>query len=180
MGGTLLVAMCLVGLTPEQEVEAWQPPVAQAEEPRTPSEAAVRATTVLVPLGAIVVGGAAGIGASAAFNAVGIDGTVAAWAGLATGVGAFEALLALGLHAFLPPGLPSWTIPVAALSATAAGAGGLALGAGLSFAYVSVVYAGSDCYCAQDLLLVPVVVGGLTALGAAAGTTLSVIAAEME
>ena len=39
---------------------------------------------------------------------------------------------------------------------------------------------GSDCVCGADLLAIPVVIGGLTAIGAVAGTTLTVMAAEME
>lgn len=178
MGVVLAVALFVVGLTPEQEVEAWQPPLAQSDR-YVGAELGVRATTVLLPLGAIVVGTAVGFGSSFAIGSM-TTGTIGAWSGLFLGVASFDAVLALGLHLLLPSELPSWTVPVAVVSATAAGAAGLVLGAGASFAYVSVAYAGSDCYCGQDLLLIPVVIGGLTAAGAVAGATLTVMAAETE
>ncbi len=146
----------------------------------TPSEkvnvGATRATTVLAPPSAIVVGTIAGILTSLAFSYGPVPGVVAAGIGFAMGVVVFEVTLGLALHAFLPT-LPEWTVPIALVTATSAGALGLAVSAGLSLAYLEA--SGGDG-CGPELYVIPAAIFATTAAAAATATTLTVMAAELE
>lgn len=179
MASSFVVALIVMSTTPDEatptaDTKAVAPH--HRAQPDGSNAGATRVTTIVAPPFAIVVGTLAGVLTSLAFSYGPVPGAVAAGIGFAMGVAAFEVTLGLALHAFLPT-LPAWTVPVALVTATSAGALGLAVSAGLSLAYLDA--SGGDG-CGPEFYVIPAAIFATTAAAASTATTLTVMAAELE
>lgn len=164
-------------LTPEQEVEAWDPLDDRVVEARDPANAEANDNGSQAADAALVVVGGLGAGAVGAVAA----GGVAIVAGplspvlllLAAGLFVAGPAVFVALFTDLPPSTP-WAVAVSVV------VGGLAGGLSgfLAFsAYVRANYAGSDCVCGQDVFVAfaAVPVGALigAGFGGVASTTIA-------
>ncbi len=178
----LLATTTTTTTTPEQEVDAWQPSIAEREaDARSERQTKLLGLSVGAPLAAASGGIAVAFVAGVSTSQITHNGPVAGVAAATAGVVVFESLLGLTLWTWLPADFPSWALPGAMTAALLGAAAGFGSGAALTFAWVSVVYRGSDCLCGPELLFgAPLAITALTVGGATVATVLTTSIAALE
>jgi len=172
-------------LTPEQEVEAWNPIVdvdaSAVVDPAEQRQSRLTGVSVAVPLAALalgsIAGGVVGVGSGLATG----NHVVGVGVGLGSAFLFFDLFLGGGLWLFLPDGMPAWTVPIAVIAADLGLAAGAATGIAAFYAYDAIVYAGSDCHCGVDLLVgMPLLAVALTATATTVATVLTTHTAGLD
>lgn len=188
----LLIFVCAIAattpvstppLSPEQEVEAWNPllDVDESVDAAEQRRARLTGASVGVPVAALALGSVAGVVVGVGSGLVTGDAVVGVAVGLGSAFLFFDLFLGGGLWLFLPEGMPAWTVPVAVIAADVGLAAGAAVGIAAFYAYDAVVYAGSDCHCGVDLLVgMPLLAVALTATATTVATALTTHTAGLE